>query len=179
MNWSAISAISDFLAAVGVILSLIYLAIQIRQSNRNYRIESARSVMGNFHGNSWDVAKNAELRRIMLAAVNGYATMDQQDSSSFDMFMWRYLGNAHDALQLYEKGLLDEESFEVIMQSLLVTIRSIPEWWTQTENTHIVPPSPRTYLQSRLDSPDQQSKLWTDLQQNWKDGGESDPDGRS
>lgn len=33
MNWEAISAVSDLLASIAVVVSLIYLAIQVRQSN--------------------------------------------------------------------------------------------------------------------------------------------------
>jgi len=34
MNWEAISAIGQMLGAVGVIVSLLYLAVQVRQNNR-------------------------------------------------------------------------------------------------------------------------------------------------
>lgn len=34
MNWEAIGAVANVLAAIGVIATLIYLSIQIRQNNK-------------------------------------------------------------------------------------------------------------------------------------------------
>jgi hypothetical protein len=37
MNWEALGSISALLGAIGVIATLIYLAIQIRQNNNQFR----------------------------------------------------------------------------------------------------------------------------------------------
>lgn len=44
MNWTAISAIADILAATGVIISLVYLAVQIRNQNKESRIAVIHSL---------------------------------------------------------------------------------------------------------------------------------------
>ena len=165
MNWDAIAAIGEVSGALGVIISLLYLAVQIRNSNRNYKIESARSVMSNFHGNSWDLAKDPELRRIMSAALNDYSSMSPEDSTAFDFFMWRYVGNAADALQLRNLELLDEESFDIIMKSLILTIRSIPGWWEAESKSHIVPPSLLEYINAKLAETVDES--WGTQHANW------------
>ena len=41
MNWDAIGAIGENVGALGVILSLIYLASQIRMQNRESRLAAA------------------------------------------------------------------------------------------------------------------------------------------
>ena len=42
MNWEAIGAIGEVAAAAGVIITLGYLALQIRQSNKQAELESFR-----------------------------------------------------------------------------------------------------------------------------------------
>jgi hypothetical protein len=37
MNWEMLSAIGQVVAAIGVIISLIYLAVQIREQNKERR----------------------------------------------------------------------------------------------------------------------------------------------
>jgi hypothetical protein len=44
MNWDAIGAMGEIVGAVAVVVSLIYLASQIRQQNRESRISSAHEI---------------------------------------------------------------------------------------------------------------------------------------
>jgi len=51
MNWDAIGAIGDFVGGVGVIVTLVYLSVQIRQNTRAQRYEShvrSRSLIAEF-----------------------------------------------------------------------------------------------------------------------------------
>jgi len=42
MNWDAISAVAEAVGTIAVLITLIYLALQIRQSNKHQEIESYR-----------------------------------------------------------------------------------------------------------------------------------------
>ena len=44
MNWEAISAISDIVGAIAVVVSLIYIAVQIRQNTRMMRSGAKQSL---------------------------------------------------------------------------------------------------------------------------------------
>ena len=44
MNWDAISAVAEILASLGVIISLIYLGLQIRNQTIEARLESGREL---------------------------------------------------------------------------------------------------------------------------------------
>ena len=48
MNWEALGAISELLAAVAVFITLIYLAIQVRENNKVQFINPYNSVVGCF-----------------------------------------------------------------------------------------------------------------------------------
>ncbi len=49
MNWEAVQAIAELVAAVGVILSLIYLAIQIRQNTQSIRTAAHQELLTAFN----------------------------------------------------------------------------------------------------------------------------------
>jgi hypothetical protein len=51
MNWEAISAIGQIVGAIGVIISVIYLALQVRSNARQTRLASMGSMSGAF--NQW------------------------------------------------------------------------------------------------------------------------------
>ena len=48
MNWTAIGAIANIVAAVGVIGSLIYLSLQIKQSTRTERARAFQDIFAGF-----------------------------------------------------------------------------------------------------------------------------------
>jgi len=42
MNWEALGALAEIVAAAAVVITLLYLAIQVRHSNRQTEIDSLR-----------------------------------------------------------------------------------------------------------------------------------------
>ncbi len=61
MNWEAIGAIGEVLGAAGVILTLGYLAFQIRQNNRHLAQEAQRSRSQAIRENMRIMTENAEV----------------------------------------------------------------------------------------------------------------------
>jgi len=48
MNWEALGAISELLAAISVFVTLIYLAIQVKENNKVQTINTYNAVVGGF-----------------------------------------------------------------------------------------------------------------------------------
>lgn len=85
MNWEAIGAIGELLAAVGVLITLIYLAVQVRQANKQallaaqqHRADAAREVLSS-------VSDSDHLAPI-LAELGGFPWGDTENSVR--LFMW-------------------------------------------------------------------------------------------
>lgn len=51
MNWDAISAVGEIVGAAAVVLTLIYLAVQIRQNNKHLAQEAQRARAQSFREN--------------------------------------------------------------------------------------------------------------------------------
>ena len=47
MNWEALGALSELIGAIAVVLTLIYLAVQIRQNTRAIRLGTNHAVSAN------------------------------------------------------------------------------------------------------------------------------------
>lgn len=51
MTWASIAPIAEFVGVIAIIVSLVYLAIQVRQSNQIARAEAERDILQNWmHG---------------------------------------------------------------------------------------------------------------------------------
>ena len=70
MNWDAISAIGEIVGAVAVVVSLIYLASQIRQQNRESRISSSHEITEAFR-DTIGALKDPAMAELSVKAMRG------------------------------------------------------------------------------------------------------------
>jgi hypothetical protein len=83
MNWEMISAIGQMLGAIGVIISIIYLAAQIRNQNK----ESQRAAM-NVLTTHWSdlnrtLVENPEMAVLWLRALRSFDDLDAKSKLRF------------------------------------------------------------------------------------------------
>jgi len=84
MNWDAIGAVGEILGAIAVVFSLIYLASQIRVSNKAARQEAVHEVMEGFSHIVGQLATEPTLSRVW---VKGSA--NDKDLTVYDMVQYR------------------------------------------------------------------------------------------
>ena len=77
MNWEAISAVGEVLGAGGVIISLIYLAAQIRQNTRAIRGATLNAVTQH---QQFELKWSAEIGSSLRKAIHAPDTMSEDDT---------------------------------------------------------------------------------------------------
>ena len=107
MNWDAIGAIGEILGAIAVFASLIYLAAQIRNQNRESRMSSMHDIRLGFREilNSVDNSGNSE---IMLKAIADYDSLTPPENLRLIAVVTRVLHVWEEAFLLYDAGDLAE-----------------------------------------------------------------------
>jgi len=132
MNWDAIGSIGEIIGALGVIISLIYLATQIRQNSswlKSSVIESAGVRSGDM---SSSVYADPDLSRIIRIGLTQDAEqLNLEEKHRFSLVMLRAM-RGHEINFIHRKsGLLDEESFKGFVQNMTVWINSplFDPWW--------------------------------------------------
>jgi hypothetical protein len=103
MNWDMITAVGQMLGAIGVIISIIYLAVQIRNQNK----ESQRAAM-NVLTTHWSnlnrtLVENPDLAALWIRALRSFDDLDGTSKLRFGAHLGRSLRMA-DSLYL---GVLD------------------------------------------------------------------------
>src|SRR5437773_2296490 len=106
MNWEMISAVGQMLGAVGVIISIVYLAAQIRNQNK----ESQRAAM-NVLTTHWSdlnrsLVENPDLAALWIRTLQSFDELDGTSKLRFGAHLGRFLRFA-DNLYL---AVLDERS---------------------------------------------------------------------
>ena len=83
MNWEALGAIGEIVGAIAVVVTLVYLATQIRQNTKAVQAASVDSSISAINATRQSVYEDPEL---MVLWTNGLADPDQLDSKSRDKF---------------------------------------------------------------------------------------------
>ena len=107
MSWEAIGAISEFVGAVGVIVTLIYLAIQIRHNTRAVRLDTAHNIMEEIRDLYSLMAEHSDLADLINRAATNHESISGPDKVrwyALNMNFIRSLENGH--IQ-WQEGALD------------------------------------------------------------------------
>ena len=131
MNWDMIAAIGQMLGAIGVIISLVYLAVQIR----NQKTESRRAAINLLTTHWSDLMKahveSEEFCALWLSGLDSFENLDAPSKMRFSAHVGRFLRTA-DSLYLYlREGGMDERLWHGLERTLAGTIayRGFQEWW--------------------------------------------------
>ena len=132
MDWDALGAIAETLGAVGVILTLIYLATQIKQNTRSLRAAAFQTnTQAINHVNSL-VLSDPDVARLFLAAEDGaldeLAALDQLRFQYGILYLFRIWEQAH---YLRTHGISEQEEWqrqEVSLRRMLAS-RFARAWW--------------------------------------------------
>jgi hypothetical protein len=141
MNWNAVSAIAQVVATVGVIMSLIYVAIQVKQNSKliDQSILATRSSI--VHGTSVSfsrfyelLAQDSELAEIYHRGIRSEALTDNE-AMRFESLIYVYMTWLEDADFQYESGLYfneyDTDPIDGLAQTFMPLLSSPigREWW--------------------------------------------------
>jgi hypothetical protein len=99
VNWDAIGAIAELLGAVGVIASLLYLAVQVRQNTRQTRLAAQQATVQELGVALRAQAQDREWAELLSRALEDIENLDKVEKVQF-------LSHVGSILRLYESAYL-------------------------------------------------------------------------
>ena len=150
MNWEAIDAISQIIGAVVVVITLIYLSKQIRQSIRQEEIQSFQAAIELFLKNLDQATGTTQDADIFRKGLNDYENLSPSEQGVFHSKMHSLLHGLHTVWKLYKLGSLPEYEL-VAMRSAFIELlltQGGQQWWTAFK--HVPPPHYVDYLDTEL-----------------------------
>ena len=126
MNWDAIAAIAELLGALGVIASLIYLAIQIRQNTRSAREAAWHSVLRDLQQFRSLIAQDPEVARVYREGLRGLNSLNDDDRWRFGALMQSLYSVFETAFRTRSDGLFQQQLDDIAWTASRPGAR---EWW--------------------------------------------------
>jgi hypothetical protein len=109
MNWEAVGAVGEMLGAAGVIVTLIYLARQIRLSNAATRLSMSHSIASAARDWNKPLLEDPELAWTFQVGTEDPTALSPKEKARFIELCFSLLRMFEDAYYQYQNGALDPE----------------------------------------------------------------------
>ena len=131
MAWDALAAIGTMLGALGVIISLVYLATQIKNQNRESELAAANELAAQWSAAMSDVATNGQLARILEVGLERVEELEPHEYVQFTAHLNRIFRDVESMYTQYRAGRLSEELWQGISTSTIQFTKSpgVKYWW--------------------------------------------------
>ena len=131
MNWDALGALAELLGAIGVVVSLVYLAIQIQRNTSAIRASTAQQVTNRGGEIAEAIASHSDLASIQQRGLFEPESLTDEESFRFSNIM-NAVFRAYENMDYQHRiGLLDDDIWTGLDNNLnkVVTRAGFAEWW--------------------------------------------------
>ena len=150
----------EFVAAIAVVASLIYLAMQIRQNTSVVLANTQQTLMDAVSALQASVSEHPDLPSLLIRANEDPDSLSPEDSLRFEFFATRIFGQYETIFFFYGKGLMPLELWEPwdAGYSDFVQSPGFRKYWAEHSRHHHE--SFRGHVDTRVYGPDSDGRVW-------------------
>ena len=112
MNWDGLGAAAETLGAMGVVITVAYLALQIRQNTRAIRSAAQQSMFDNSHTLRLALSQSPEIAGLLIKAAESYESLTAEEALRFEAFGGTILGEWENVFFQNEHSVVDPDMWE-------------------------------------------------------------------
>ena len=130
MNWEAISAVGEIVGALAVVISLIYLAVQIRAQNRESRMAAVHDILEAFRSIQ-TVGQDAEMSKLLVRSIDSFDDLEDHERMRVISAIGPMIRVWEEAYFQFRSGRLEEEIWETMIAqySDLMATNVFQQFW--------------------------------------------------
>ncbi len=132
MNWQAIGAIGEILAAIAVVVTLIYLAKQIRQNAQAVQVSALRDTTEQWHRWSEVLAASPELADIVARGNKSYKQLPENEAMRYGAYVQMFFDSTESYRSLIVEHQVQKELG--VLESIVarrICETGFREWWSE------------------------------------------------
>jgi hypothetical protein len=140
MNWEAVGAVAEMMGALGVVASLAYLAVQIRQNTRqmadhtrSLRLAALESTANSFSRFRDPLIRDAGMAALWVRGLQSYTTLTPEERIRMGSLLQELFFTFQNTFARLYEGALHEGAWLSQVQTIELMFRSagVREWWTE------------------------------------------------
>jgi hypothetical protein len=117
MNWDAIGAAAEIMGALGVLVTLAYLAIQIRDNTRSLQAASLQSVLDGPRDRYFlPMAQTGDMADIYARGLSSLDQLDEVEQRRFFYMMYEQYFQMQQVWQLRDRDLISQIDYDAWLE---------------------------------------------------------------
>lgn len=140
MNWEAIGAIGEVVGALGVVATLLYLAIQIRQNTKTMRGQALGAVTQNILSEVLPFSGN-NIHVVFLKAIEDPESLSNEELSQLDAWYVASFTARQNEFAQFKLGTLSEDIWKSTHQAIRENMGNEygRRWWDSLGRNRFMP----------------------------------------
>src|SRR5664279_2634256 len=142
MSVEQLSYLAQIVASVGVIVSLIFVGLQIRQNTGALQRNEHNSTMEQWTVIRMAIAKHRDIAELMTAGLHGESALDAADQLRLEQMLQENLWASFHIWERTQRGIFPKGTFELStgphLVGLLKTERG-EAWWRSAKHIGFIP----------------------------------------
>ena len=136
MSWDAIGALAELLGAAGVIATLVYVTIQVRQNTIAVRTSAYQEAVRDQAISMDQLNADADLNRIFYEGLKDLSSLDINERRRFATYMTSAVRRLENVLYQTRVGTIDPDGWAGIREHMkFVFMRpGAQEWFSSSKN---------------------------------------------
>jgi len=160
MNWNAVAATAEFFGAMGVIASLLYLALQVRQNTRTAEDAAFRGIFSAVNDHLHEMMSSENLP-VVLRGLKNFQILDSSERFRFDSLMAGYLNLIESSMISNRSMLLSDEAMECwgyYLRTRFLSYDGALSWWEEAQT--YFSSQFREWMETQIARADRNSDIW-------------------
>ncbi len=142
MSLAQLADLAQVVGALGLILSLLFVGLQIKHNTAALQRNEHNSTMAQWTVVRQAIATNRDIAELMTAGLRGESTLDAADQLRLEQMLQEYAWASFHIWDRTQRGVFPKGTFEatsgVMMCDLLRTARG-SAWWASAKNKGFIP----------------------------------------
>src|SRR5436305_11474558 len=142
MSFEQISYLAQIVASVGVIVSLIFVGLQIKQNTGALQREEHNSTMTQWTVIRMAIAKNRDIAELMTTGLRGERALDAADQLRLEMLLNENAWASFHIWERTQRGIFPKGTFELSCGAHLCGLLGTATgaaWWRNAKHTGFPP----------------------------------------
>jgi hypothetical protein len=134
-----LGSLGEFISGLGVLITLVYLALQIRHNTRAVRSSMHQDMVESTLRIAESLSDNESVSRIVLKADEDYDNLTREEFLRFEAYAERVLGNFESVFYSYRNSMIEEDLWESWESSCLADISrgAMRRYWQEERPLHL------------------------------------------
>ena len=142
MSFQQLSDLAQIVASIGVIVSLIFVGLQIRHNTGALQRNEHNATMAQWTVIRMAIAKDRDIAELMTAGIHGERSMDAADQLRLEQMLAEYAWASFHIWDRTQRGVFPKGTFEAtagaMICDLLLTARG-EAWWRNAKHVGFIP----------------------------------------